>query len=436
MTEQELAVMRELAELGKRAEALMPVVPEEPEIVMIPSGGDLQAALNFGGTIHLTPGGVYESEGFVITESGTTIIGNDANLISTAGSALYVPPGVNDINISDVNCTSPHGAVIQLGDNSATTQGTLELVPRRIKLTDVRVPTHRSKRGFEINAADVELINCEVLDTWSTALADSQGIGILNTPGNILVRGGRYQAASENVLVGGDTMKLPGVIPSNLVFENLLLDKPLSWKTDGVRRSVKNIFELKTGSAVTIRNVHMDGCWKDGQDGYALMITPKSGGLIETVLIEGCTIRNVSAGINILGKSVADAIYPTNNIVMRNCTLAASKTVYGGRGILTLLTGGVESVYFENITAHTDGDHVIYGDSTPMQEIVLTNCRVVAGRYGVSFSGYPNAASYPNVANLVVRDNVIAGAASTLQRNLPNNTYVTRAEFDAQFPLV
>lgn len=421
--------------LGKAAEEIKnpPIV-----IVRVPSGGNLQLALDNGGNIELEAGGTYESNGFRVRQSGTTIIGNGATLVASSGPALYVLPGVNDVTVSDLSGRSPNGAVFLLGANDAAIQATLDLVPRRITFTRVRVPTHRNKRGFEINAADVQLIDCEVLDTWATSLADSQGVGILNTPGNVIVRGGRYQAASENVLVGGDTMKIPGVIPTNLTFENLMLDKPLSWKTDGVRRAVKNNFELKTGINVSVRNCTLDGCWRDGQDGYAFMITPKSGGTVQNVLIENCRIRNVSSAFNFTGHTLATDPTPggrTIGVVVRNVTAVCNKTIYSGRGIFCILTMGVGDVTFDNIVSVMDGTSVILGgDHERIASITVTNSFFVAGTYGVMLGGNANATLWnATVDALDVRTNTIADANATLKRNLPENTYVTRAEFD---PLV
>jgi hypothetical protein len=393
---------------------------------------DLQAALNNGGEVRLTPGATYPG---MLTGSPT-------------GPALDIPIGTHDVEIFDLSATTTHDqGVIRVGRNDRT-QTTLELVPQRITFTRVKVPTYRGKRAFEINAANVTLTDCIVADVYDPGGRDSQAIEILNAPGPVLVQGGSYSAGSEVIMIGGDEMKIPGVVPTGITIRDSTLWRPLEWQTDGVSRTVKNLIELKTGRNVLVQRVRMDGSWKNGQDGYAVVITPRAGGDIHDVTIEDTTIDHVAGGFNILGAD-SSSVTPSvlSGVVIRRVKVTTAKAVYGGRGILALITGGPHDVTFDDVTAVLDGNCIVYVDKSSgaalqpdgtkkpagnMASLVVTNSRLVPGIYGFIFTGNVRGKLWQNsVDALTVTANTLADAPAEFKKNFPRNTYVDRATFDA-----
>jgi hypothetical protein len=103
--------------------------------------GNLQAALDHGGRVTLTPGAVYNGT-FVVRKSGTSLDCLGASIIGPrTGPAIHVAPGANDWAI--VNCiatTANDQRVIQIGNNDAA-QTALDKVPRRGIITGLRIPT-------------------------------------------------------------------------------------------------------------------------------------------------------------------------------------------------------------------------------------------------------------------------------------------------------
>ena len=71
--------------------------------------------------------------------------------------------------------------------------------------------------------------------------------------------------------------------------------------------TVKNLFELKNARNVVIEDNIFENHWKEAQPGYAIVFTPRNsnGGcawcVVEHVRFEHNLVRNVAAGINLLG---------------------------------------------------------------------------------------------------------------------------------------
>jgi hypothetical protein len=329
--------------------------------------------------------------------------------------------------------------VVLLGDNDANTQNSVAQVPTGITLTRVVVPTHRGKRAFEVNAV-ATLVDCEAHDVYATTVVDSQGIAIMNTPGPVSVLGGTFEAGSENIIVGGDSIKIPGNTPSDLLFDGVTLRKPLSWQTDGVNRNVKNLFELKAGRRVILRNSVLDGCWVASQTGYAFVFTPKNANLIEDVLVEDCTVRNVAAFVQLMGLDY-NSVTPqaTRSIVFRRVNFTVSRAQFGNNGsslgVLATMTGGMRDVTFDTCVGTFDGTRIVTSDSNATYgqhgPLTIINCQMPTGQYGLMADGanygdpLPTGSAYTGQELLIgaIAGNTFSGAPTRFKANFPNNVW-------------
>jgi hypothetical protein len=401
------------------------LVPQEPEVTVVGPADDIQAAFALGRPVHLMAGQVYPG---ITVPSGATLVGNGAEVRGVGRAALYVAPGSSSISISDLTATSDvTDAVVQLGDNSSTTQGTVAQVPTGITLTRITVPTHRGRRAFGVHAV-ATLLECSVYDTYSPAGSDSQGVWIHNTPGPVYIGGGTFEAGSENIMIGGDTAKISGNIPTGITVSGVMLRKPLSWQTDGINRYVKNLFEVKAGRDVRLLDSTLDGCWQASQTGWAIVITPKNSLLIDGVLIDGVTVRNVGGGVQFMGldyNSVTPAA--TRGVIVRNSSFTINRALFGGTGRLALYTNGMLDSTWENVTATFDGSTICFVDSqTPTGPFTMRGCHSPTGAYGFQAPG----ANYGNVGyagrefTAVVEGNTFTGAPSQFRANFPLNTYL------------
>jgi hypothetical protein len=424
------------------------------DVVRVPSGGDLQGALTRGGRIELEATGAYTGN-FVARVPGTRLRCNGARLVGARGGhAIVVPPGagVRDIQFDGCEVTAPgyDQAVIRLGANDST-QTRLEDEPSDITLTNVRVPTHRGKRAFEINARNVTLTNCSADDVWDPALRDSQAIAVLNSSGGIRIVGGQYVAASENIMVGGDSIKLVGLETTGVLIENVDLVKPEAWRTDGVNRNYKNLLELKAGVDVTIRNVRMRGSWTGSQTAEGLVITPRDRRVVGAVLVEDSDIRDVGSGIQILGRDYTSFTNGALRFLMRRTRIQTDHRTYGGQGRVATISGEPAEVRFTDNLFLNSGDSSLYvyignvmnADGTsrrsaPLGLLAVTNNRALRGQYGLFLNGYanggPTGQGLTAALSVDVSGNTWGGDAagtSVMRLNFPTNTYLSRAAFDA-----
>lgn len=425
-----------------------------PTILVVRAGESLQAALDTHLPVEVEAGAIFE--GHYTAPSGTRLAfraGSGAH--GKTGPALTLLPGTKDSHVIGGELTSDYaGEVVLIGNN--VDQRTLADQPTNIGFTGTRVPMHRGRRAFGIHAYQVTLQDCEVLDCWSAAGEDSQAVYVGNAQGAVTLNGGRYQAGSEVFLAGGDAVRTPGLVPDGIVLDGVELSRPLSWQTDGVKRKVKNLFEVKSGRHVILRNSRLSGCWADGQTGEAIVLTPaldgakttpvSMSGIVEDVLIENNDVRHVGATFNILGRNYsAYTPTPLTGLLARKNVFLASKALYGGTGQFAKIGGEPGTLTFEDNIIVTDGSSLIYfyrgsviesdgfvHGAGNLQALAFRANYSTIGAYGINLDGYANAGAGGRAAvtALDVSGNTFGGG-TLMKANLPSNTYLTRAAFDA-----
>ena len=415
-------------------------------VVVVRAGENLQAALDQQGTIVLDAGAVFP--GTYAVPSNTVLVGGEGSAIrGVRGPALTILPGSQRVTIEHVELSSSGSEVLTIGANDDR-QTRSEDAPSGVTLLHVRIPTHRGKRGIANHGAFVELRKCEVLDCWDPQGQDSQAVYTGNAPGPLLITGGRYSAGSEGLLFGGDVTAIPNLTPSNIVVEGIELFRPASWQTDGVARKVKNLFELKNATNVTLRNSVLHGCWAQGQAGEALMLTPDldgdlkapplRSGEVTNVLVEDVTITDCASVVNLAGRAYRSyTVNPLTGIVFRRVIATVSRARFGGRGQLAILAGEPGDVRFEDCEFTGDGTSTIYYQSGnvidpgtrtlrlagKLGRLSVTNSRLTVGPYGFMFNGVANAGQWPAaVGVLEVTGNTFTGSKA-MQKTLPGNTY-------------
>lgn len=371
---------------------------------------------------------------FNITRTGTILRGRGAQIRAVGGPALRLVPNTDDVQIEDLSATSTGAVVILLGENT-TAQTTLESTPNNIILRRVRVPTHRGKRPIEINASNWQLLDCHVADSWDTGGQDSQAFAVLNSPGPGLIDGGSYSAGSEVGLFGGDTMKIPNVIPTGFTIRRTRLYRPLSWRTDGVSRRAKSLLEFKTGDQVTVEDTTLEGCYRDAwSDCYAVVVTPRSGGATTNITFSRLIMRDITSCIQMTGRdNVTVTPARTDNIVFRDSSCEPDPgSLGGGRGILAMITMSPNRVVFENIVHTGPGNQLVYyGDSEKMGSLRFVNGLSTTGQYGFAGPQGNNGTNWNTWTDaLEVTGNTFTGASTIFRNNFPTNTFVDRVAFD------
>lgn len=315
--------------------------------------------------------------------------------------------------------------MIRLGWNGER-QTSLEQVPRNLLLEGFDVPTYRGKRFIEVNSSDTTIRNVSILDCYSPVGQDSQAIGVLNTPGKLTFQNLHLQAASNNIMLGGDRPWIPGNHIKDVLIKDCLLDKPLEWKVANYPK-VKNHFEIKDGWDVIFRNNVLRNCWQSAQVGYGIVLTPSRGSL-QNILIENIDMQNVGGCFNITGVDVALMFPERTQVKVNGGIYRTNKPEMGGTGWFVLLTRGPE--YFECYGAdiQCDAQVILVGDSAPIDRIIMKSNSFNLNKYGISIAGHHAQLEHPFINNvvkeLIIEENTIEDATAKFKLNFPNNNYI------------
>jgi hypothetical protein len=206
--------------------------------------------------------------------------------------------------------------------------------------------------------------------------------------------------------------------------------------------TVKNLFELKNARNVVVEENIFENHWKEAQAGYAIVLTPRNSQgactwcVVEQVRFERNIVRNVAAGVNILGYDGGHSSRQARDIVVRQ-NLFGLSTALGGNGWFMIVGDAPRDITVEHNTIDSNGNTVLYaygGSGTDPRQIYGFRFTANAARhrtYGVNaqFFGSGNAAIAGFFPDGAFETNYLAGGSST---RLPAGTLVTNY-FEQQF---
>jgi uncharacterized protein YjdB len=336
------------------------------QVIFVPAGGDLQAAINSakrGDVIELQAGATYtgnfslpakSGSGWVVIRTrgtlpapGTRIrpaqAGNLAKLVSTNGASARVLTAVSGashyrivgLEITYAPTVTSANAIVDMRNGS-----------RHIILDRSYVHGHSG-----LNLQRCVLMHAEhaaVIDSWLSQChykgSDSQAIVAWNTNGPLKIENNHLEGAGENVMFGGST-PAANTIPADIEIRRNHFYKPASWQLpDGTSRwTVKNLFEIKFAERVLLEGNVFDGNWRDGQDGHAFNIKLSargSGDRVQDITIRYNILRRTRYGLKIVSPA-------TRVVVEHNLLLVDS-----GR-LFTLLAGTRDVHLLYNTGRHT-----------------------------------------------------------------------------------
>jgi hypothetical protein len=442
--------------------------------VRVPSGGDLQAALNKarpGDTILLARDGRYvgnfvlpEARGdddraiTVRTEGDADLpregermtpaaAGHLAKVRSPNGSpALQTSPGTRGWRIALIEFQSNRdgaGDIIALGDGSRAQQ-TLAQVPSRLTLDRLYIhgdPDRGQKRGVSLHSSSTTISGCYVSDIKAIG-QDSQAIGGWNGPGDYTIQNNYLEAAGENIMFGGGDPSIPDLTPTNITVRDNLLSKPLAWRDARAPKwQIKNLFELKHARKVIVEHNVMERSWEQAQTGYAVLFTVRNEGgrcpwcVVEDVQFRGNLVRDMGAGIQVLGTDNNRPSRQTNRIAITdNVFDGIDKAAWGGDGYFLLLSNAPRDVTVDHNT-------IVQRASTGLVKLGrkvspgfrMTNNIASHGEYGIiatgRASGQDSIGAY--LPDAIITRNVIAGGKASAYP--AGNLFPTIDELRKQF---
>jgi hypothetical protein len=302
-------------------------------IVQVPSGGDLQAALDKaqpGDTLVLQAGAVYtgpftlrakgSGSGWITLVSsdlakglppqGTRVTPADAahmpKLQASYESVVRTAPGAGHYRLiglevrpgpprsSSVNkaldwvrgSTAKDGSAARSAflENlmvfGSSQDSSLDTLPDHIIIDRCYLhgdPVIGARRGIAMNAKTGAVVDSYISDIKKMG-EDAQAISGWNGPGPYKIVDDYLEAAGENVMFGGQDPSIKGLVPSDIEVRGDHLTKQLAWKSgdpsyQGTSWQVKNLFELKNAQRVLVEGNLLEYNWAQAQNGYSILFT-------------------------------------------------------------------------------------------------------------------------------------------------------------------
>ena len=278
-------------------------------------------------------------------------------------------------------------------------------------------PDRGGRRGIAMNSASTAVIDSHLAD-FKEVGADSQAIGGWNGPGPFAIVNNYLEAAGENVMFGGADATIPNLTPSDIVVRGNHLAKPVAWR--GRSWSVKNLFELKHARRVVIEGNLFENNWPAAQNGFSILFTVRNQdgtnpwATVEDVRFANNVVRNVAAGVNILGQDDNRPSQQAKRILIDNNVFYEVGTKpWGGNGTLVMLLGTTQDVVVQRNTALQTGA-IVFAEGAGHRGFVFRDNVVPANDIGISGTGTgPGRVTLDKYfPSAVVTGNVIVGASS------------------------
>jgi hypothetical protein len=390
-------------------------------VLVVPAGGDLQAAINsaqLGDTIIVQAGGFYTGNYTLPLKSGSDYITIQSSRASELPEGVRVGPAQSPllaklqsnlngepviktvagahhykfvgVEVSTVSVNIAIFDLVRLGDGRQV-QKTLESVPHDLIIDRSWIrgfSTQDVQRGVSWQCASCDVTNSYISDIHGVGF-DTQAIAGWNgTSGKII--NNYLEAAGENILLGGADPAMESMIPANIEIRRNTIFKPLSWKVGdptyaGKHWTVKNSVELKLGKNVIIDGNIIENNWTDGQTGIPVLFTVRNQdgtapySIITNVTFTNNTVKNAEGGINLLGSDNEKPSQRCSGLIVRNNVFDQIKGHF-------LTMSGYNNVTLErNTHLQTANTMTLYG--TESQGFAYRDNLTIERAYGVFGDG-------------------------------------------------
>lgn len=425
-------ILTDIEALIVELRAALPVVEPPPPVVVetpVATAGELTDALAAATPVIRLAPGTYV--GNFTLPSGVTLLGVDTPpaRVSPADVAAVtlVPSNIYNptltITGSDVRVS---GLTVMLGasDRTAVNVGDIMATDAAVQPTNVVLDRIAVLAGSAGGVRGIALHTRSVAVTRSYIAGfvysgrDSQAIWISNGPGPYLIEDNYLEASGENLMAGGDRIRIVDCVPSDITVRGNLFYKPEEWRTR--YGSVKNLIEFKAGRRVLVEGNVFDGNWKDAQAGDSIVLTPRNPGgyspwiVVEDVVIRNNIVRRARDGyvVSILGND-------DNQITQQTARVTIEGNLFeDARSGVKVLRGVADSLVLRrNTWPAITGTWLLlnakYGVITPLTS---TGNVTRSGAYGVLGDGSTGVGLPSLTANTVLVDftgSVIEGNSGT-----------------------
>jgi hypothetical protein len=217
------------------------------------------------------------------------------------------------------------------------------------------------------------------------------------------------------------------------------ISKPLAWHDSGSPWSVKNLIELKNALDVTVDQNIIEHNWEQSQDGFAIVLTTRNQDghcpwcEVQQVLFSGNLVRDVAAGINVLGYDDNNVSGQTKGITFRNNVIdGIDRNTWGGNGYFLQMTNGPQDIVIDHNTIVSGNSGGIALIENSVAGFAFTNNIATVGEYGIAASGrgLGNDAIRASLPGASITGNILVGAIPGSYP--PGNFFPTADQFYAQ----
>ena len=219
-------------------------------------------------------------------------------------------------------------------------------------------PLQDLQGGIVTNWNNAALID-SYIDDVHIKTYDTIGTGCYRCVGPIKIVNNYISASTENIMFGGSGGNGNPGVPSDIEIRNNYLYKPLSWVTESVTKKsmvVKNGLEVKSGQRILFDSNVIENVWANGQMGYAIVLTVRTGqsgdfAVVNDITITNNVLNNVVSGVNSLAlddNCGPGGAYPSCKNpgsqdrwnIANNLMLFYDPTILGGNRNLAFATSG------------------------------------------------------------------------------------------------
>jgi hypothetical protein len=322
------------------------------------------------------------------------------------------------------------GDIIRIGDSQ---DPNLAHVPHHIAFDRIYASGGLSgqKRGISLNGNHVSVTRSTIEDIWRVG-QDSQAIAIWSAPGPFVIEDNHLEGATQGFMIGGSPPASVGHVPCDLRFIGNDITKRDAWR---LRKdiNVKNLWEAKFGCRLLVQGNRMSGNWQSAQSGYGIVLTvatqltgppgcPHCG--ITDMRLEGNEIRDVAAGIQILGSAYSSPSGVLDRLAIVGNLFVIDRLRNFGNGYFISMEAGPRNVLVERNTVITDSP--VYGtvntslgvtwqtgpapSPAPVPKGFIFRRNVIPnGDYGINTPLGANGRGLSWFVDAIVEDNVFLG---------------------------
>lgn len=279
-------------------------------------------------------------------------------------------------------------------------------------------PQGNLRNGIEIHSADTQVINSYISEVHNASYESHCVIG-WNGPGPYKINNNYIEGADINILFGGASPTIPNMVPSDIEVRHNTVRKPESWYQSTPYRRVKNLFELKNARRVLVDRNLFENIWGDGQDGSAIVLTPKNDEngapwtTVEDVMFSNNIVRRAWGGVRIARGNYAEEQYPKRISIVNNVFAEIDPKIWCGSScdytaaFMPNLSQSEDTVIDHNTILQTG--NIITAGTHGSTGLVYTNNLMPHNDYGIkgAGAGVGNATLEQYFPGAVVKRNAI-----------------------------